>query len=174
MFCRFCGKQIPSDSRFCPACGQAVAEQETPAPAPAPEPQDDGVRTQVFTFPKDTAYDQASVPVNQWLSERGLSIVDARFEVEATLLAGTLVPTISRLELDWTPEETDRRYQFAVMLDSRTGLGSGKKSGVCSKSLQRQFDRWRGEHPALEVAGRQDVPLSLGWLGTWVALFFYR
>ena len=28
MFCRYCGKELPSDSRFCPDCGKAVSVED--------------------------------------------------------------------------------------------------------------------------------------------------
>lgn len=173
MFCRICGARIPDDSVFCPHCGQKVVLCEAPEPAEAPETgQKSSFDTQVFTYPPNTTYDQASVPVNQWLGENGLRILDARCELDATLLAGTMVPILSRLEIDWVPEETGRHYQLGVMIDSRTDFGLGKQKG--SKGLQRQFDRWKGEHPEYEIAGKQDTQMSLGWASAWVTLFFYR
>ena len=51
MFCKYCGKQIPDDSRFCPECGKTLAPPASepprrpiadrpvpPPPAPAPKP----------------------------------------------------------------------------------------------------------------------------------------
>lgn len=173
MFCRICGEKIPEDSVFCPKCGREVipAGETPPVPAARAEKKQ-AFETQVFPFPDNTTYDQASLPVNQWLAETGLHILDARFTLDSVLLAGTMVPTVSRLEIDWTPEQTERRYQLGVMIDSRTDFGLGKKKG--SKGLQRQFDRWSGEHPEYEIAGKQDIQLSLGWTSAWATLFFYR
>ncbi len=45
MFCTNCGKQIPEDARFCPACGTPVLtdtiikEEKKPEPAKAAEPE---------------------------------------------------------------------------------------------------------------------------------------
>ena len=109
MFCRICGEKIPDDSLFCPRCGREVIPLEAAAPAEHPASgQETGAapaaafQTQVFTFPDNTTYDQASVPVNDWLSQRGVHILDARFTLEPSLLAGTVVPLVERLELDWT------------------------------------------------------------------------
>lgn len=39
MFCKYCGNQIPDDSRFCAACGaKLIASEPTPVPEQAPEP----------------------------------------------------------------------------------------------------------------------------------------
>lgn len=169
MYCRICGAKIPDDSRFCPRCGREVAPLEEAAPA---APTAKAYETQRFTFPAETTYDQASVPVNHWLSQHGVRILDARFSLSPTLLAGAVVPLVEWLELDWAPEETQRRYQLGVMLDSRGDFGLGRKKG--SAALQRQFDRWRQEHPEYEIAAKQDCPLSLGWTSAWAILFFYR
>lgn len=179
MFCRICGEKIPDDSLFCPRCGREVIPLEAAAPAEHPASgQEPGAapaaafQTQVFTFPDNTTYDQASVPVNDWLSQRGVHILDARFTLEPSLLAGTVVPLVERLELDWTAEETKQRYQLGVMLDSRGDFGLGRKKGAAA--LQRQFDRWQAEHPEYEIAAKQDCQLSLGWTSAWAILFFYR
>ena len=148
-----------------PAEHPASGQETGAAPAAA-------FQTQVFTFPDNTTYDQASVPVNDWLSQRGVHILDARFTLEPSLLAGTVVPLVERLELDWTAEETEQRYQLGVMLDSRGDFGLGRKKGAAA--LQRQFDRWQAEHPEYEIAAKQDCQLSLGWTSAWAILFFYR
>ena len=173
MFCRICGEKIPDDSLFCPRCGREVVlveEDHSPAVEVLSVPKP--FETQVFSFPEDTTYDQASVPVNEWLSEREIQIQEARFTVDAILLAGTMVPVVSCIEIDWVPEETDKRYQLGVMLDSRSDFGLGRKKGATQ--LQRQFDRWRQQHPEYEVAGKQDRQMSLGWTSAWATFFFYR
>lgn len=38
MFCRYCGKQIPDNAKFCPKCGKSLAPS-APAPQPAAAPQ---------------------------------------------------------------------------------------------------------------------------------------
>ena len=166
MFCRICGKKIPEDSRFCPHCGEVVVTEEAPVSA------EETCGTRAFTFPDGTTYDQASVPVNEWLSSGGLRILDARYTVDTTLLAGTLVPVITRVELDWAPEERAKPYQMAVMLDSRSDFALFKRKD--HRSLQRQFDQWHREHPECEVAGKQEQQLILGWSSGWITLFFYR
>lgn len=40
MFCRYCGNQIPDDSRFCRHCGKPVAAEGTPPPRPEPAQAD--------------------------------------------------------------------------------------------------------------------------------------
>lgn len=165
MFCRICGKKIPDDSIFCSYCGQSVVTEAVEEPAPANH-------TQVFTFPKDTTYDQASVPVNEWLSKGEVKILGARYTLDAVLLAGTMVPVLTRLELDWEPDPTGKCYQMGVMMDSRTDFGLLKRKNATG--LQRQFDRWQKEHPETEVAGKREEALTLGWTSAWVTLFFYR
>ena len=44
MFCRFCGKAIPDDSRFCPACGQALCTEGSAPHAQAGAPQEEDTR----------------------------------------------------------------------------------------------------------------------------------
>lgn len=172
IYCRICGSQIPDDSVFCPKCGEkvlpfAAPEEAEQAPQEAPERN-----TRVFEYPEGTTYDQASLPVSAFLEETGLQILDARFELDAVLLAGTMVPTLSRVEIDWREEEGGRPYRLGVMMDSRADFGLGKKKGA--KNVQRQFDRWREEHPEYEIAGKQDSQLTIGWTNAWVTCFFYR
>lgn len=172
MFCRICGEKIPDDSLFCPRCGRKVVlmEQETPVEEIRPELK--SYETKVFAFSEETTYDQASVPVNQWLSEHSLDIRSARFTVDAILLAGTMVPVVQRIEIDWTGSDADKHYQLGVMLDSRSDFGLGRKKGAAQ--IQRQFDRWSQQHPEYEVAGKQDCQMSLGWTSAWATFFFYR
>ena len=171
IYCRICGSQIPDDSVFCPMCGKKVlpfAAAEPPCVSAAvPE-----WNTRVFEYPKGTTYDQASIPVNTFLEENGLRILDARFTLDAVLLAGTMVPTLSRIEIDWREEAAGAPYRLGVMMDSRADFGLAKKKGA--KSVQRQFDRWRAEHPEYEIAGKQDSQLTIGWTNAWVSCFFYR
>lgn len=162
MFCRYCGKALPDDSLFCSHCGQRLAE------APAQPP----CSTQVFTFPADATYDRVSASVNEWLARGGIRIRDAHYTVDAVMLAGAIVPVIPRLALDWEPEETEKTWQMAVMLDSRSDFGLLRRKTAAG--LQRQFDRWQEEHPEFEVAGKQEMQLSLGWTSGWATLFFYR
>jgi hypothetical protein len=170
MFCRFCGKEIPADSNFCPYCGSVLAS-DAPQAGEAAAP-DVPHQTQVFQFSKHTTYDQASLSLNEWLSEHEVRILSAHYTLDSTLLAGVLVPEVEQVVLEWVPEPTERRYQFAVMLDERCDFGLGKRHGA--RNLQRQFDHWKAEHPELEVAGKVEQSLSLGWSSAWVTLFFYR
>lgn len=176
MYCRICGSRIPEDSVFCPRCGEKVlpfSAPESPRPEPCPEPQPEPAwSTRVFEYPEGTTCDQAAIPVNAFLEETGLRILDARFELDAVLLAGTMVPTLSRVEIDWREEAAGRPYRLGVMMDSRADFGLGKKKGA--KNIQRQFDRWREEHPEYEIAGKQDSQLTIGWTNAWVTCFFYR
>ena len=172
MFCRICGEKIPDDSLFCPRCGREVVLVDQDPPVEEAISALKAIETQVFAFSEQTTYDQASVPVNQWLSERGIRIQEARFTVDAILLAGTMVPVVQRIEIDWTADDTDKHYQLGVMLDSRSDFGLGRKKGAAQ--LQRQFDRWSQQHPEYEVAGKQDCQMSLGWTSAWATFFFYR
>lgn len=43
--CRDCGRELPQDARFCPACGASVSA-ESPAPAPRPTPTAPGSAAQ--------------------------------------------------------------------------------------------------------------------------------
>ena len=173
MYCRICGKEIPDDSRFCPHCGREVV---TAVPAKAPEPKPDvphGVGgTKRFTFSPDTTYDQAANAVNDWLAQRQIRLLGADFQLDATLLAGTVMPLVQQIDLDWKEEPGAVPYRMAVMLDSRTDFGLGRKQG--SKTLHRQYDHWREEHPEYEIAAKQEKALSLGWTSGWATLFFYR
>lgn len=182
MFCRICGAKIPDDSLFCPRCGREVAPPEEAVPAEQPAPGGDsgaapaaGVRTQVFTFPEDTTYDQAAAIINYWLGGHRVGILDARFTLEPSLLAGTIVPLVEHLELDWTPEgegAPERPFRVGVMLDSRGDFGLSRKKGAAA--LLHQFETWQKEHPECEIAAKQDCQLSLGWTSAWAILFFYR
>ncbi len=70
-----------------------------------------------------------------------------------------MVPVVQRIEIDWTEEDTDKRYQLGVMLDSCSDFGLGRKKGAAQ--LQRQFDRWSQQHPEYQggrQAGLSDVP----------------
>lgn len=175
MYCRICGKEIPDDSRFCPYCGREVVVSASAADgsqaADAPE-ETSAPHTKRFTFPADTTYDQAANAVNDWLAGQQLKLCSAGFELDATMLAGAIVPLVSQIDLEWTPDPGSAPYRMAVMLDSRTDFGIGRKNG--SKSLHRQYDRWHAEHPEYEIAAKQEKELSLGWTSGWATLFFYR
>ena len=175
MYCRICGKEIPDDSRFCPCCGRevitAVSSADT-APATAVQDESTARRAKRFTFPADTTYDQAANAVNDWLAGQQLKLLGAEFTLDATMLAGALVPLVSQIDLAWSPDPGSAPYRMAVMLDSRTDFGIGRKNG--SKSLHRQYDRWHAEHPEYEIAAKQEKELSLGWTSGWATLFFYR
>ena len=174
MYCRICGKEIPDDSRFCPHCGREVVLSDAASDA-APvidTPEASAARTQRFTFPADTTYDQAANAVNDWLAGQQLKLCSAAFELDAAMLAGTIVPLVTQIDLTWTPEPGSAPYRMAVMLDSRTDFGIGRKNG--SKTLHKQYDHWRAEHPEYEIAAKQEKELSLGWTSGWATLFFYR
>ncbi|MCD6321655.1 MAG: zinc-ribbon domain-containing protein [Clostridiales bacterium] len=51
MFCEQCGKEIPENSKFCPACGAIVEPSAPMAPAVEPEPQLDST-TEPTEIPK--------------------------------------------------------------------------------------------------------------------------
>ena len=91
--------------------------------------------------------------MNQWLSEHSLDIRSARFTVDAILLAGTMVPVVQRIEIDWTGSDADKHYQLGVMLDSRSDFGLGRKKGAAQ--IQRQFDRQPVSYTHLDVYKRQ-------------------
>lgn len=171
MYCRICGAKIPDDSAFCPNCGREVAAFEAPAAAVADSPAAPDTE-KVFTFPENTTFDQAAKAVNEWLAEGGRRILSTRFTMDAILLAGTIVPTVSRLEVDWEAEPDGSAYQLGFMIDSCTDFGLGKKRG--EQKLTKQFDRWHGEHPECEITGFQQTRLSLGWTSAWATCFFFR
>lgn len=170
MYCRICGEKIPEDSRFCPHCGREVAptpvlcsDKTTPVPSE---------NRKCFSFPENTTYDQAAATVNAWLSDGGRNIQSANFVLGSTLLAGTLVPTVTTVEVQWKDEPRGRPYQLGIMMDSCTDFGLGRKKG--SKHLTRQYDQWKTEHSEYEIAGLQQISLSLGWMSAWVSCFFFR
>ena len=82
------------------------------------------------------------------------------------------MPLVQQVDLDWMEEPGAAPYRMAVMLDSRTDFGLGRKQG--SRTLHRQYDHWREEHPEYEIAAKQEKELSLGWTSGWATLFFYR
>ena len=92
--------------------------------------------------------------------------------LDAALLAGSIMPLVQQVDLDWMEEPGAAPYRMAVMLDSRTDFGLGRKQG--SRTLHRQYDHWREEHPEYEIAAKQEKELSLGWTSGWATLFFYR
>ena len=103
------------------------------------------------------------------------SVLESRLlsgELDAALLAGSIMPLVQQVDLDWMEEPGATPYRMAVMLDSRTDFGLGRKQG--SKTLHRQYDHWREEHPEYEIAAKQEKELSLGWTSGWATLFFYR
>ncbi len=172
MFCRFCGVEIPEDSRFCPKCGANLAVRKAEEKEPELEVTSTKCKTQVFTFPPKTTYDQASLPIIRWLEEHQVDIQGLRCEADTILLAGTLVPVLERLELDYVESDDSRHYQLGVMIDSRNDFGlSRKKSGT---ALNKQYEHWRKEHPEYEVSCKLDLPLSLGWCSGSLTLFCYR
>ena len=120
--------------------------------------------TKRFTFSPDTTYDQAANAVNDWLAQRQIRLLGADFQLDAALLAGSIMPLVQQVAL--------APYRMAVMLDSRTDFGLGRKQG--SRTLHRQYDHWREEHPEYEIAAKQEKELSLGWTSGWATLFFYR
>lgn len=68
MFCRFCGKQIPDNAKFCPKCGKsltppapAAAPQPDPVPAPQPAP-DPAPQPAVVSAPQSTPAPQPEAP----------------------------------------------------------------------------------------------------------------
>ena len=162
MFCPNCGCEAPEYAHFCMHCG-------TPLNG-APAEERGG--TQHFDFPMHTTCDRASVMLNDWLSAHAVRITGARFVLDTELLAGTLVPTLTACEVDWLPEEGAEHYRFGLMMDSRADLGLNRARG--QKRLIRGFEHWLREHPACEVAGRQDCQLSVGWVTAWVTVFFFR
>lgn len=175
MFCRYCGVKIPEDSRFCPQCGKNLAVTDPPEAQEVSEVAENAPashETKVFTFPPKTTFDQASLPVIQWLKEHSVDLKDLRCNADAILLAGTLVPILERLELDYVESEDSRPYQLGVMIDSRNDFGlSRKKSGT---ALNKQFEQWHKEHPEYQVDCKVDQPLSLGWCSGSLTLFCYR
>ena len=171
MYCRICGKEIPDDSRFCPHCGREVVAAAPDKPTTPAGPHGTG-GTKRFTFSPDTTYDQAANAVNDWLAQRQIRLLGADFQLDAALLAGSIMPLVQQVDLDWMEEPGAAPYRMAVMLDSRTDFGLGRKQG--SRTLHRQYDHWREEHPEYEIAAKQEKELSLGWTSGWATLFFYR
>lgn len=169
MFCRFCGVKIPEDSRFCPQCGAKLAPPSTEASPSAPS---SGVQTKVFSFPPKTTYDQAALPVTEWLKTHTVDLLDLRCQADTVLLAGTLVPVLERLELDYVEGDDPRHYQLGIMLDSRNDFGLSRKRN--STALDKQFQQWLRSHPDYEVSCKVDLPLSLGWCSGSLSLFCYR
>lgn len=49
MFCSKCGRSLPEDATFCPACGHPVGPG-SPSPAPAPPPNVQALFQSVFDF----------------------------------------------------------------------------------------------------------------------------
>ena len=174
MYCRICGKEIPDDSHFCPHCGREVvtAVPDKPAQKTMPAVPHGTGGTKRFTFSPDTTYDQAANAVNDWLAQRQIRLLGADFQLDAALLAGSIMPLVQQVDLDWMEEPCAAPYRMAVMLDSRTDFGLGRKQG--SRTLHRQYDHWREEHPEYEIAAKQEKELSLGWTSGWATLFFYR
>ena len=163
-FCRFCGRELPEDARYCPACGRALAA------ASGPEPDQPGHKT--FSFPDNTTFDRVSTAVNEWLQGQEIDILEARFELDAVMLVGAMVPTVRALEIDFRPSPGSTPYQLGIMMDSRTDFGLARKKA--QQAVRRQLDTWRGEHPEREVAGQQEQKLTIGWSNAWVTCFLYR
>ncbi len=170
MYCRICGKTIPEDSCFCPHCGREIVS--CPVPSEEAVASASTGNTKHFSFPENTTYDQAAASINAWLCDGGRKIQTAEFTLGSTLLAGTLVPTVVTVAVQWTDEPEGKPYQLGMMMDSCTDFGLGRKKG--SKHLTRQYDRWKAEHPEHEIAGLQQISLSLGWMSAWVSCFFFR
>jgi hypothetical protein len=99
MFCSNCGKEIPADAHFCPACGHVVAPTESvsaaslPPPPPSPAPAPGQAAT---TVPAATAV-PAKKKMALW---KKISIGVVVFVVAAVALAlwatSDLVPPIER------------------------------------------------------------------------------
>ena len=169
MYCRICGEKIPDDSLFCPHCGREVISADAPA---APPEQKEATPQKIFAFPPNTTYDKAAEVVNNWLKDGNRRIDSASFTLDSTMLAGTVVPVVSEIAVAWTDEPNSKPYQLGMMMDTCTDFGLNKSKN--KKKLTRQFDRWREEHPELEIAGLQQTQLSLGWSSAWVTCFFFR
>lgn len=170
MYCRICGEKIPEDSLFCPHCGREIVScpvlcEEAASSVPSEN-------RKYFSFPENTTYDQAAAAINAWLSDSGRNIQGADFVLGSTLLAGTLVPTVTAVEVAWQEEPQGKPYRLGMMMDSCTDFGLGRKKE--SKHLTRQYDRWKNEHPEYEIAGLQQISLTLGWMSAWVSCFFFR
>ena len=169
----------PDDSLSAPRCGREVIPLEAAAPAEHPASGQEPGAAPAAAFPDpgvhlpdNTTYDQASVPVNDWLSQRGYTFWTPGLPWSPPCWRARWSPWWSGWSWTWTAEETEQRYQLGVMLDSRGDFGLGRKKGAAA--LQRQFDRWQAEHPEYEIAAKQDSQLSLGWTSAWAILFFYR
>lgn len=170
MYCRICGEKIPEDSRFCPHCGREIV----PSPVSCEEHScsASSENRKCFSFPETTTYDRAAEAINTWLTGGNRTIQSADFTLGSTLLAGTLVPTVTEVTVHWTDAPGGKPYRLGMMMDSCTDFGLGKKKK--SKHLTRQYDRWKAEHPDYEVAGLQQISLSLGWMTAWISCFFFR
>lgn len=172
MYCRICGKEIPNDSLFCLYCGQEVSAASSSGAQPDLQAEKKSFETKLFTFSPPISYAQAAAEINEWLNEKHLQILDARFTLDAELLAGTIVPQVAQLELDWQQSPNAAPYCIGMMLGGRNDFGLGKKKN--NQQLNKQYERWRRDHAELEIAALQEQELSLGWTSTALTLFFYR
>ena len=62
MYCRFCGKQIPDQAKFCPECGADLAP--APSAAPGKSPAEDSPRSSIAGAPANSTKGNRSDPAS--------------------------------------------------------------------------------------------------------------
>lgn len=131
MFCRYCGGQIPDDSRFCPKCGKALAEGGGTPPRPEQDRQD----TQAEAEKKANEAWKAQV------QEEARRRAEAQAQEEARKKAEAQAQKKAEAQAKW--EETKREAKRRLEETLRTTKESASKNGKAAAEAFSRVD-WKG------------------------------
>lgn len=131
MFCRFCGKETPDDSKFCQHCGKSLEMQSC-------QKSEIVLRDKTFHF-GGLSYNAGNIKiVNEWLRDQSIVVKEISFH--------TFMNHNIPLKLETVPSRIQIKYEERLTYPFIFQLGFFKKSALFSMSyegLDNELEKWK-------------------------------